>query len=465
MELAEKIDEQLNKFLSDNNDLLQRASSDDTEAYDLVMTSLAKLSLRFGKASLSATPVVPAPPQPQFKDGIFDRNKIAFGFEIDDILISNSNKPYVVDRMIKIYDSGDYEVELLEDGDPNISRRFGLGELNEYISTGEYKVIKHKVGDIFYDREQDGIYQITSVGIDIEAKSFLDTAIKIYLPDFKNGLNTRRYEFISYREGDYFYFVNDNKDVRLISVEEIDFENNRVKWRRINSVTNDFIMGFEQFVNDHDIRRLNIRQGDRFVFTNSVNHKTLWTLDSIQNDEIHLINGINGIKDVVSATTFVEQLGNKTLVRVPFYDGDFISVLNEDMSLNAIYDVVHIGVIQNSWVVTVKDLQGMTATKSIFELVDIYLEGRLELWKSKKNTKPTSRLDITPAITTSTVTLTTTLPPQGGSTAADDITADDIKQAIKNLKPLAEYDDDIKQEIEILKARLKELRKAKKKNS
>ena len=43
----------------------------------------------------------------------------------------------------------------------------------------------------------------------------------------------------------------------------------------------------------------------------------------------------------------------------------------------------------------------------------------------------------------------------------DDLTEEDIKETIKTLKPLAEFDDEIKQEIERLKTQLKQLKKKK----
>ena len=41
---------------------------------------------------------------------------------------------------------------------------------------------------------------------------------------------------------------------------------------------------------------------------------------------------------------------------------------------------------------------------------------------------------------------------------AEQLSAEDIKEAIKNLKPLAEFDDDVKKEIELLKQKLKGLK-------
>ena len=46
-------------------------------------------------------------------------------------------------------------------------------------------------------------------------------------------------------------------------------------------------------------------------------------------------------------------------------------------------------------------------------------------------------------------------------TTDDDLTEEDIKETIKTLKPLAEFDDEIKQEIERLKTQLKQLKKKK----
>ncbi len=44
---------------------------------------------------------------------------------------------------------------------------------------------------------------------------------------------------------------------------------------------------------------------------------------------------------------------------------------------------------------------------------------------------------------------------------AEQVTIDDLKLAIKNLKPLAEFDDEVKQEIERLKQAIKDLKKKK----
>ena len=43
----------------------------------------------------------------------------------------------------------------------------------------------------------------------------------------------------------------------------------------------------------------------------------------------------------------------------------------------------------------------------------------------------------------------------------EEVTLDDLKLAIKNLKPLAEFDEEVKQEIERLKQRMKDLKKKK----
>ena len=54
-----------------------------------------------------------------------------------------------------------------------------------------------------------------------------------------------------------------------------------------------------------------------------------------------------------------------------------------------------------------------------------------------------------------------TPPPATPVTTDEDLTEEDIKETIKTLKPLAEFDDEVKQEIERLKSQLKQLKKKK----
>ena len=54
-----------------------------------------------------------------------------------------------------------------------------------------------------------------------------------------------------------------------------------------------------------------------------------------------------------------------------------------------------------------------------------------------------------------------TPPPATPVTIDEDLTEEDIKETIKTLKPLAEFDDEVKQEIERLKSQLKQLKKKK----
>lgn len=54
-----------------------------------------------------------------------------------------------------------------------------------------------------------------------------------------------------------------------------------------------------------------------------------------------------------------------------------------------------------------------------------------------------------------------TPPASAPVTTDEDLTEEDIKETIKTLKPLAEFDDEVKQEIERLKAQLKQLKKKK----
>jgi hypothetical protein len=91
---------------------------------------------------------------------------------------------------------------------------------------------------------------------------------------------------------------------------------------------------------------------------------------------------------------------------------------------------------------TIKLENGVTVNYPIKEANELFIDGT---WIKK------GRVPLVPD----------TPPPAIPVTTDEDLTEEDIKETIKTLKPLAEFDDEIKQEIERLKSQLKQLKKKK----